>query len=65
MYVCTPHLKACDHTKLNINFPWCDLWMSFKGPHDFTVMALGHSLKWPLTKIFEPRVLSPFVAECG
>ena len=34
-YVFTLHLKARDHTKFNLNFPWYSLRMSVKGPHRF------------------------------
>ena len=39
-YVFTLHLKACDHLKFNLKFPWYGLQMSFKGPHNVMVTAL-------------------------
>ena len=32
----------------DIHFPWYGLWMSSKGPQNFMVTALGHSVEWPL-----------------
>ena len=46
-YVFILHLKARDHTSINHISPWYSLWMSFKVPHSFTVMAIGQSVKWP------------------
>ena len=42
-YAFTIHLKAHVHTKLQLNFSWCGLKMSFKGLCKFMVKALGHS----------------------
>ena len=38
------YTKACDHTKINFNFPWYGLLMSFKGPHMI-------SWSWPLATV--------------
>ena len=38
-------LKACDHTEYDLNFLWWGLQMSFKGPHNVMVTAIGHSVK--------------------
>ena len=46
-YVFTLHLKFCDRTEFNFKNPWYSLCMSLKGPHNFMVTALGHSVKWP------------------
>lgn len=47
--VFAPYLKAYDHTKFNFNFTMYIIWMSFKGPHNFMGMALGHSVEeWAL-----------------
>ena len=32
---------------LIFNFLWYNLWMSFNGPHNLMVTALGHSVTWP------------------
>ena len=40
----TLHLKAGDHTNSTLILYWYGLEMSFKGPHNFMVTALGHSL---------------------
>jgi hypothetical protein len=50
-YVFTMHLRTHDHTKFTFNFPLYSLQMNFKGTHNFMVMALGHSVKWPLLTI--------------
>ena len=60
-FVFTQHLKAHDHTKFNVNSPWYSLWMSFKGPHNFMVTALGHSVKWLLDLYFSSIMLLSFV----
>ena len=36
------HLKACEHTEFNFNFPMVQPLHEFQGPHNFMVMAL-----WP------------------
>lgn len=42
----TLHLKACEHTKSNFKLPWYGLDRVSKGPHNFMVKALGHSVMW-------------------
>ena len=39
--------KAHDHTAYTFKVPNYSLQMSFKAPHNFMVIALGHSVNWP------------------
>ena len=48
--------KSHDHANFNFKSPWYALWMSFKGPHNFMVTALDHSVKWPFSPLF---IMSP------
>ena len=40
--------------KASFDFPWYGLLMSFKGPYNFMVTALGRSVKWPLEQYSRP-----------
>lgn len=51
MRISSHYLKAHDHIKLNFYFTWYGLWVSFKAPHNFIVMALGCSVKMALSNL--------------
>ena len=43
--------KACHHTKFQFQFSMVWPLDEFKRSHNFMVMALGHSVKWPSTVV--------------
>jgi hypothetical protein len=53
VYIFSEHTVAHDHMKLSSNILWYGLQMSFNGPHNFMVTALGHTVKWPGCSVFQ------------
>ena len=45
----TQCLRVRDSLKRLSQHPWDGLWMRVKGPHHYTVTALGSRVKWPLS----------------
>ena len=45
------YVKPHDHTKFNFICSLHGLQMSFKGPHNCMITALGHNVKWPIYSI--------------
>ena len=57
-FTSNPTLKSRPYAKSDKLCQWYNLWMRIKGLHNYTTMALGSCVKWPLSHYETPSLNS-------